>query len=105
VNSAAANPNRVDLLRRSDGPRYHRVTLIIERNGAITLNTHELGAAFEDAWGLDDEEVTLSVAPENLSRLALALTAEALKGGADAIARLAEICDAYDVPCRIACWS
>ncbi len=54
---------------------------------------------------MDDEEVTLSVAPDQVGRLALALAAEVLKGGADAVARLGDICDAHDVPCRIACWT
>ena len=102
---AAVHPDRVDLLPRSDGARYRRVTLIVERSGALTLNVHEMGATLEAAWGLDDEEVTLSVSPDQVGRLALALAAEVLKGGADAVARLDDICESHHVPCRIACWS
>jgi len=98
-------PRTLELAPRSDGARYRRVTLVVERSGAITLNAHEMGAGPGDAWGLDDEEVTLSVAPDQVSRLALALAAEVLKGGRDAVTRLSEICATNDVPCRIACWS
>jgi hypothetical protein len=98
-------PQRLNLAPRSDGSRYRRVTLAVEANGAITLDAHEMGAAADAAWGLDDEEVTLSVPPEQVARLAAALAAEILKGGQDAVARLAMICETNDVPCRIACWS
>jgi hypothetical protein len=94
-----------ELAPRSDGARYRRVTLAIEGDGAVVLSAHEMGAAAEAAWGLDDEEVTLSVPADQVGRLALALAAEMLKGGKDAVSRLAEVCDAHDVPCRIACWT
>lgn len=98
-------PQRLELAPRSDGARYRRVTLAIDASGSITLQAHEMGAGPGAAWGLDDEEVTLSVAPCEVARLAAALAAEILKGGADAVTRLAEICESNDVPCRIACWS
>jgi hypothetical protein len=63
-----------------------------------------MGAGEFAAW-LDDDEVTLSVAPEHVARLALALAADILSGGDGAVARLARICEDHDVPCRIACWS
>ena len=98
-------PLRLELAPRTDGARYRRVTLAVDCNGSITLSAHEMGAAPEAAWGLDDDEVTLSVAPEQVARLAAALAAEILKGGKDAVARLATICETNDVPCRIARWS
>jgi hypothetical protein len=98
-------PQKLELAPRSDGSRYRRVTLAIEASGSITLEAHEMGAGPDAAWGLDDEEVTLSVAPGEVARLAAALAAEILKGGADAVTRLSEICESNDVPCRIACWS
>jgi len=97
-------PQRVELAPRSDGARYRRVTLAVESDGAISLNAHEFGAGPAAAW-LDDEEVTLSVSPDQVGRLALALATEILKGGHGALERLAEICETNDVPCRISCWS
>jgi hypothetical protein len=98
-------PQRLELAPASDGARYRRVTLAVQRDGAITLNVHDMGAGPGDAWGLDDQEMTLSIPPDQLGRLALALAGEILKGGKHAVERMAEICEAYDVPCRIACWS
>ncbi len=98
-------PQRLELAPRSDRARYRRVTLAVEASGSITLSAHEMGVGPGAEWGLDDEEVTLSVAPEQVARLAAALAAEILKGGKDAVARLAQICETNDVPCRIACWS
>jgi hypothetical protein len=98
-------PQRRELAPRSDGARYRRVTLIVEHDGALSLNLHEMGAAIGAEWGLDDEEVTLTVAPGHVGRLALALAAELLKGGGGDLKQLSEICEANDVPCQIACWS
>ena len=93
-----------ELLPRADGGRYHSVTLAIE-GGGVVLRSHEMGGTLEDAWGLDDEEVTLSVPADQVGRLALALVAELLKGDREAVTRLAEICEAHDVACRVACWT
>lgn len=98
-------PQRLELAPRSDGARYRRVTLAVDAAGALSLNALEVGAGAGADWGLDDEEVTLSVPAGQVARLALALAAELLNGGAGAVMRLSEICEAYDVPCRIACWS
>jgi len=98
-------PQSRELARRSDGARYRRVTLIVEHDGALSLNLHEMGAGLGAEWGLDDEEVTLTVPPAHVGRLALALAAELLSGGAGDLKQLTEICEANDVPCRIACWS
>ena len=97
-------PQKLDLAPRSDGARYRRVTLAVDEGGALTLGAHEMGAGELAAWN-DDAEVTLSVAPGQVGRLVLALAAEILAGGDDAVARLARICEEHDVPCRIACWS
>ena len=95
----------LELARRSDGARYRRVTLAVEPDGTVTLNELDLGAGAGAEWGLDEAEVSLSVRPEQVGRLALALAAEVLKGGDGAVKRLARICEANDVCCRIANWS
>jgi len=77
----------------------------ILKDGALSLNLHEMGGAAGAEWGLDDEEVTLTVAPAHVGRLALALAAELLKGGSGDVKHLSEICQDHAVPCRIACWS
>src|SRR5271167_2809099 len=93
----------LELSPRTDGARYRRVTLTLEAGGALVLQSHEMGGSLEAAWGVDDDEVTVSVPAEAMGRLTLALAAELLKGGRDAVDRLAEICDAHDVPFRTAC--
>ena len=102
---APSPPRSIELAPRSDGARYRRVTLLIEADGSLTLRAHEMGAASEAAWGLDDDEVTLTVPAGQVARLALALAAELLAGGADAIDRLDELCAAHDVPHRLARWT
>jgi len=95
----------LELSPRRDGPRYRRVTLAVANDGSLVLHAHEMGGNLEAAWGVDDDEATLSVPSDQLGRLALALAAEVLKGGDDALARLSGICEAHDVRCRIAHWT
>jgi hypothetical protein len=98
-------PEFIELAPRSDGARLRRVRLSIERDGALMLNELDLGAHELAAWGLDVEEVTLTVPREAVGRLAAALAAEILSGGQGAVARLRGICEREDVPCRIASWT
>jgi len=95
----------LELSPRRDGPRYRRVTLAIADDGSLVLHMHEMGASLEAAWGLDDDEATLSVPADELARLVVVLAAEVLKGGDDALARLNGICEAHDISCRIASWT
>lgn len=95
----------LELSPRTDGARYRRVTLTLQEDGALVLQSHEMGGSLEAAWGADDDEVTVSVPPEAIGRLTLALAAEFLKGGRNAVDRLAEICEAHDVSFRTACWT
>lgn len=95
----------LELSPRSDGARYRRVTLSVDRDGALTLMSLEVGGGDLDVFGLDDLELTLHVPPTQVGRLALALAAELLADGEDAVSRLSDICDKHGVDCRVACWS
>lgn len=97
-------PGNIELTPRSDGARYRRVALALE-GGDLVLSSHETGASLEAAWGLDDEEITVRIAPDQLARLALGLLAERLAGGDDAVRALSELCDEHGVDYRAACWT
>jgi len=98
-------PQTVELAPRSDGARYRRVTLRLERDGALALASHEMGAGQDAAWGLDDAEVELTIPADQLGRLALALAGELLAGRADAVARLRAFCEDHGVEARLARWT
>ena len=104
ITTVITRPGIVELTTRSDGARYRRVALALDR-GDLVLSSHELGASLEAAWGLDDEEITLRIAPDQLARLALALVAERLAGGEDAVQGLSDLCDEHGVDYRTACWT
>jgi hypothetical protein len=103
--SVSARSHTVELAPRSDGARYRRVALALEAAGDLVLSSHEMGASLEAAWGLDDAEFTVQIAPDQLARLALALVAERLAGGDDAVRALAELCEEHAVDYRLACWT
>ena len=95
----------VELSPRSDGARYRRVTLALAPDGALALASHEMGAAPEAAWGLDDAEMTLTVAADQIGPLVLALASELLAGQPDAVGRLRDLCEAHGIEARVACWT
>ena len=100
----ATRSSPVELTPRSDGARYRRVALALE-GGDLVLSSHDVGASLEAAWGLDDEEITVRIAPDQLARLALALVAERLAGGEDAVQALSDLCDEHGVDYRTVCWT
>ena len=101
----------MELAPRSDGARYRRVSLALEADGALLLTSHEMGASLEAAWGLDDKEITVRVAPDQLARLALALAlalarvAGQLALGKDAVQALSDLCEEHGIDSRTACWT
>jgi hypothetical protein len=97
--------SRTELLPRSDGARYRRLTLTQERDGAVVLHWHDMGGGPGAAWGLDDEEVTLRVPADQVGRLALALATELLNGRTDAVAALSAICEEHGVDHQVALWT
>ena len=64
-----------------------------------------MGASLEAAWGADDHEVTLSLPPEAVARLAFDLLAEQLKGRGDGFKRLLALCERRGIDHRLACWT
>ena len=98
-------PLRRHLLPPSDGSRYRQLTLALGAAGDLTLTAHEMGASPEAAWGADDHEVTLSLAPEAAQRLAFVLLAEALKGRGDGFERLRGLCELHGLDHRLASWT
>jgi hypothetical protein len=94
-----------DRRRRANSPISLSVMLGVADEGSVVLRTHEMGASLEGAWGVDDDEVTLTMPADQVARLALAPAAEVLKGGDNALARLSKICEAHDVSCRVASWT
>lgn len=100
----ATPAHRIELAPRSDGARYRRVTLAVEADGGVSLTSLQVADARLATWGLETDELTLTVAREDVGRLALALAAEILAGGEGAADRLVDICQRRGVPARLACW-
>jgi hypothetical protein len=107
--AAGQRRGRTRLTRRLLGPtdsaRYRRMTLELDTDGGITLLSHEMGGSDEAPWGADDEEITVRLDPEAVSRLAFGLLAEALKGRTDAASALVALGDAHGVDTKMANWT
>jgi hypothetical protein len=64
-----------------------------------------MGAADRSAWGEDDHEATLQIAPDEVARLALALISKAYAGRRDALEALLGLCEAHGVKARHNLWT
>ena len=96
---------RIELAPKSDGARYRRLTLERRGDGGLLLRSHIMGGAFEAAWGVDDEEITVRLAAGQVGRLALALLAERLTGEVDPAKALIDLCDTHEIEVETANWT
>lgn len=96
---------RVELAPRSDGARYRRVTLDLEKDGTVFFRFHETGGSIEAAWGADDEEITVRIGADQARRLAFMMIAEHLADRPDATQALIELCEARGVEFEAAQWT
>jgi hypothetical protein len=94
-----------NLLPPSDGARYRQLTLRLDAGGALALTSHEMGAAPQAAWGVDDREVELSLGAESVAQLAFALLAERLSGRPDGLEHLKALLERHDLEHRLTCWT
>jgi hypothetical protein len=102
---AAEAQSRVTPLWRTDGARRHAADLRLGDDGGLTLTHHETGPTLEDAWGADDYEATLEIAPGDVGRLALVLLQTAFAGDPNALAKVKVLCERRGVPFRFAVWT
>ena len=106
VNGAGGSSRpRQWLLSASDGPRYHQITVRATAEGALELHEHEMGACPGACWGLDDRELTVTVASADVLRLATALVAQRLTGRRDAAEALVALCEGSGVEPALANWT
>ena len=93
------------LLPPSDGARYRRVTLEQTTDGALVLTSHDVGGSDLAAWGADDEEITVTVAPADARRLTFDRLAALLAGRDDAVRVLLALCETQDLAPVVASWT
>jgi hypothetical protein len=95
----------VELLGPSDGARRSRLALNLDPNGNLTLTFHQMGASVQAPWGVDDEEVEVSIRAAEAGRLAFFLLADRLRGQQDGFAALRAYCDRYGIDHDISNWT
>jgi hypothetical protein len=88
-----------------DGARYGRVDVRLTPDGGLEVRRHEMGAGDRAAWGDDDHEAVLEVAPRDVAQFALAMIKEAYAGRRDALEALLDLCEDHGVDVRHAVWT
>ncbi len=91
------------LLPATDGARYRQILVAPLRDGGVRLTDFEFGD--EGLWGLDERELTVSIAPEDVACLASKLLAERLNGDVNAAKTLTALCRDHGIEPMIVDWS
>ena len=84
-------------LYRDDGRDSRSVRVRIE-DGAVVVDTQDMGPVAEGVWGDSDYEFWTSVKKEHWGVLIVALLKELLAGDPRATDRLRKICEKHGVP-------
>jgi hypothetical protein len=84
-------------LARVEGANFRAVRLVLDEDGSISLEAHDMGQKTEEFWGEDEYEFQVRVAPSALPRLAFELLREKFAGDIRAVDRFRDWCKARGV--------
>jgi len=92
-------------LWRTDGARYGRSDVAATDGGGLEITQHDMGASERAAWGEDDNELSLTLAPNAVAELAVLLLRERFAGRPDALQAIRAFCEANDVESTLRAWT
>ena len=93
------------LLWRTDGARFGRAEVAATARGGLEITQHDMGGADQAAWGADDNELSLTLAPAAVAALAVVLLRERFGGQAGALEAIRAYCDASGVEATLGAWT
>jgi hypothetical protein len=91
-------------IARQEGKNFRSVRLSLEDDGAIKMDTQDMGATTTEIWGEDEYEFWVRVAPEALPKLAFELLREKFAGQTGAVDALREWCKAHGIEHEFGSW-
>jgi hypothetical protein len=91
-------------LAREKGDNFRVVRIVLEEDGAISLEAQDMGQKVEEFWGEDEYEFRVRVAPSALPRLAFELLREKFAGDTRAVDRFQDWCKARGVAHEFSNW-
>lgn len=91
-------------IARQEGKNFRSVRLGLAEDGAIKMDTQDIGGATEEFWGEDEYEFWVRVAPAALPKLAFELLREKFAGQPGAVDALRDWCKAHGIEHEFGSW-
>jgi hypothetical protein len=96
--------NHVIEIARQEGTEFRSVRLALEKDGAIKMDTQDIGPNVNRVWGDGDYEFWVHVAPTMLPKLAFELLREKFASQLDAVDAFRNWCNAHGVEHTFDSW-
>lgn len=91
-------------IARQEGKNFRSVRLTLGEDGAIKMETQDMGAATSEVWGEDEYEFWVRIAPTAVSKLAFELLREKFAGQPGATDALRDWCKAHGIEHEFGSW-
>lgn len=91
-------------IARQEGTEFRSVRLTLEDDGAIKMDTQDIGPIVTQIWGDSDYEFWVRVAPTSLPKLAFELLREKFVGQLGAVDAFRDWCKAHGVEHEFDSW-
>jgi hypothetical protein len=84
-------------LAKQDDSEYRSVRLSIGSDGAIRMDTHDMGLSVELVWDHEDYEFSVELPPSAVGRLAFELLREKFAGNLMAVSEFRNFCEKHGI--------
>jgi hypothetical protein len=91
-------------IARQEGKNFRSVRLTLGEDGAIKMDTQDMGAATAEFWGEDEYEFWVRIPPAAVPKLVFELLREKFAGQAGAVDALREWCKAHGIEHEFDSW-
>ena len=90
---------------RQEGENFRSVMITLEADGALQIDTQDMGPLVQQVWGDSDYEFWCRVPPEAAGRLAYALLKKHYAGREQAVDEIRTLCAEAAVPHENGSWA
>jgi hypothetical protein len=92
-------------LYRQDGANSRSVRLTVKPDGAVQIETQDMGEQVERIWGDSDYEFWIDIPAAELAKLAFALLKDRYAGRSGAVDELSRFCKEQQIDYKRGSWA
>jgi hypothetical protein len=91
-------------IARQEGKNFRSVRLSLAEDGAIKMDTQDIGGATDEFWGEDEYEFWVNIPREAVAKLAFELLREKFAGQLGAVDALRGWCKVHGIEHEFGSW-